>query len=395
MPIPQDGRTPLVAVCLPAPEAARHIRELWDSARAVLPLDPGAPTADRDRVLGALRPTHLLDEGGTSELHDGLPVGDDIAAVVATSGTTGTPRGVELTWTGLRAAVEATSISVGSRAGDRWLCCLPVHHVAGLAIVARSWVSGIEPIVVPFAAAELDRIDAEFVSLVPTMLARALDAGSDLARFRRVLVGAAPMTAAVRARAEEAGVAFIDAYGLTETWGGIVHDGRPLAGVEIDVGSSDEVLARGPMVMARYRLRPEESAAALSGDGWLRTGDVGHVEPDGRLRVVDRLRDIIVTGGVNVSPAEVEQVVSLCPGVADVCVTGRADPEWGERVVAHIVPADPARPPGASEVRAFAAARLAAPKVPREVVLVERVPRSKAGKLLRRLVDTEPRAPKS
>ncbi|MDQ6910995.1 MAG: AMP-binding protein, partial [Actinomycetota bacterium] len=182
------------------------------------------------------------------------------------------------------------------------------------------------------------------------------------------------------------GVPFIDAYGLTETWGGVVHDGRALQGVELDLGPGGEVLVRAPMVMRAYRLRPEETAAAVAPDGWLRTGDVGRFDEDGALRVVDRLRDLIVSGGVNVSPAEVEEVLARCPGVADVCVTGRPDPEWGERVVAHVVPADPARPPEPAEVRAFAAERLAAPKMPREIVLVESVPRSTTGKLLRRLL---------
>lgn len=386
MPSIGDDRASLTAVCLPAPDAARAIRGIWERDCAVLPLDPRAPADDTRRVLAGLRPTQLLDQAGLHRLDDGLPVADEVAAVVATSGTTGAPRGVELTWDGLRAAVDATSASVGSRAGDRWLCCLPVHHVAGLGIVARSWLSGIDPIVVQFVASELDEVDAEFVSLVPTMLARALDAGSDMSRFRRVLVGAAPLTGEVRDRARRAGVSFIDAYGLTETWGGVVHDGHPLRGVELDLAPGDEILVRGPMVMRAYRLLPEETATALAPDGWLRTGDVGKFDEDGTLRVVDRLRDLIVSGGVNVSPAEVEEVLARCPGVADVCATGRPDPEWGERVVAHVVPADPARPPDPADVRAFASEHLAAPKVPRDVHLVDSVPRSKNGKLLRRLL---------
>jgi O-succinylbenzoic acid--CoA ligase len=386
MPSGGDDRAPLTAVCLPPSEAAVAIRNLWDARRAVLPLDPRAPAGDLGRVLAALRPTHVLDTGGTCSLDDGVPVTADVAAVVATSGTTGAPRGVELTWDGLRTSVDATALSVGSRAGDRWLCCIPVHHVAGLAIIARSWLSGIEPIVVPFAAAMVGNVDAAFVSIVPTMLVRALEAGADLRRFRRVLVGAAPLTGAARARAKEAGVPFVDAYGLTETWGGVVHEGRPLTGVQIDIGPHDEILVRGPMVMRGYRLKPEETADAFTSGGWLRTGDAGRVDSDGLLRIGDRLREVIVTGGVNVSPTEVEAVLAACPGVADVCVTGRADPEWGERVVAHIVPEDPARPPDVTAIGAFAAERLAAPKVPKQIVLVATIPRSGAGKLLRRLL---------
>jgi O-succinylbenzoic acid--CoA ligase len=377
----------LTAVALPPERAAARIIALWDSGQAVLPLDPRAPVPDRQRVLDRLRPTHLIDADGERELQGGVPVDGDVAAVVATSGTTGVPRGVELTWAGLDASVAATLESVGARAGDRWLCCLPVHHVAGLAILARAWAGGVVPIIAPFDPESLGSVDAEFVSLVPTALARALDAGTDVSKFKAILAGAASLDAALAKRAREAGAVVVDGYGLSETWGGIVHDGRVLTGAECRIGPEREIWFRGPMVMKQYRLDTEATAAALTPEGWLRTGDAGEVDGDGRLRVVDRLRDIIVTGGVNVSPAEVESVLAGFPGVLDVCVAGRPDPEWGERVVAHVVPADAANPPTLDAVRAFAAERLSAPKLPRQVVIVDAVPRSPSGKVLRRLLD--------
>ena len=166
--------------------------------------------------------------------------------------------------------------------------------------------------------------------------------------------------------------------------GGVVHDGYPLDGVELSLGEGGEILVRAPMVMRGYRLAPEETAAAFMADGRLRTGDAGTIDADGRLRVVDRLRDIIITGGVNVGPSEVEAVLAEHPGVADVCVAGAPDPEWGERVVAHVVPRDSTAPPGVEELRAFAADRLSAAKLPRQVVLTEAIPRTPGGKPLRR-----------
>jgi acyl-CoA synthetase (AMP-forming)/AMP-acid ligase II len=138
--------------------------------------------------------------------------------------------------------------------------------------------------------------------------------------------------------------------------------------------------------MRGYRLAPERTAAAFTVDGWFRTGDAGTIDGDGRLRVVDRLRDLIITGGVNVSPSEVEGVLGRHPAVADVCVVGAADPEWGERVVAHVVPADPASPPSLAELRAFAAEALSPAKLPRQVVVIEAVPRTPGGKPLRRVL---------
>ncbi|HWC12846.1 MAG TPA: fatty acid--CoA ligase family protein, partial [Acidimicrobiales bacterium] len=223
-------------------------------------------------------------------------------------------------------------------------------------------------------------------SLVPTTLARCLDAGVDLRRFRCILVGGAPLPADLRRRAEAAGAAVVDSYGLTETWGGVVYDGRPLDGIQVRLEQDGEILFRGPMVMKGYRLRPDATAAALSPDRWLHTGDVGVRGDDGRLRVVDRKRDLVLSGGVSVSPTEVEAVLRRHPGVADVAVTGVADPEWGERVVAHVVAADPARPPSLAELRESAARQLSAAKLPRQVVLVKAIPRTAGGKVRRRLL---------
>jgi O-succinylbenzoic acid--CoA ligase len=381
------GQGSLTAVDLPAPDAAVAVRRAWDDGRAVLLLDRRAPEAERARVVAEARPTHVLDGTGLRSSADGVPVEPEVAAVVATSGTTGDPRAVELTWAGLRAAVAGTARTLGLQAGDRWLATMPLHSVGGLAVVARTWVGGTAAeILGRFDPAALAATSATLTSLVPTTLARCLDAGVDLRRFRCILVGGAPLPADLRRRAEVAGAAVVDSYGLTETWGGVVYDGRPLDGVTVRLDDGGEIFLRGPMVMRGYRLRPADTATTLSPDGWLRTGDVGVRADDGALRVVDRRRDLVVTGGVSVSPTEVEGVLRRHPGVADVAVAGTPDAEWGERVVAHVVATDPSRPPTLAELRGFAAGHLSPAKLPRQVVVVGSIPRTPGGKIRRRLL---------
>lgn len=357
-----------------AVEAADTVRRAWDRGQAVLVVDPAAPGPELDRLIDRVRP----DE----------EVAPEVAAVVATSGTTGEARGVELTWSGLMASAEAVSSAVGASAvgGDRWLCCLPLHHVGGLAVIARSWATGLpvtvferfDPAAVAAAVSSAARSGRPtLVSLVPTMLRRLILAGVDLNLFRRILVGGAPLTEPLPRHATAT-------YGLTETWGGVVHGGRALADTEWRVDGDGEICLRGPTVMRGYRLEPELTAAALGADGWLRTGDVGTVDADGRLLVVDRRRDLIITGGVNVSPTEIERVLAGHPAVAEVCVAGAPDPDWGERVVAHVVPSDPDRPPDLADLRAFASDRLSAAKLPRQVVVVDSIPRTASGKPMRR-----------
>ena len=374
----------LLAVVLPRPAAAEAIVGAWEAGEAVLPLDPDAPGPELARLLAAARPTHLLDAAGRSRLAGGRPAAPGTAAVVATSGTGGIPKAVELDAAALGAAARAVSSALDAGQGDRWLCCLPLHGVAGLAIVARAWHGGL-PVEVHErfdpgrVAAVAGRVT--LVSLVPAMLPRLRAAGADLSRFRRVLLGGGPIPA------ELTGGTLVRTYGLTETFGGVVHDGHPLDGVELRLdGDGGEILLRGPMLFRGYRDDPARTAAALRG-GWLRTGDLGRRDPASRrLVVLGRLDDLIVTGGVNVHPVEVEAVLAAHPAVAAVGVRGRPDPRWGQRVAAYVVPRDPAAPPTLAELRAFALERLAAAKAPRELVLVPSLPRGPSGKLLRRLL---------
>jgi len=171
-------------------------------------------------------------------------------------------------------------------------------------------------------------------------------------------------------------------YGLTETCGGCVYDGLPLDGVEVRIGEGGQILLRGPVVFRRYRLDPNATEAAFDPEGWLRTRDAGEIV-DGRLRVLGRLDDAILTAGEVGFPQEVEDALRSHSGVADAAVIGTADPEWGQRVVAFVVPTDPAEPPEAAALRAHVASRLARHKVPREIRSVGALPRSSLGKVRR------------
>lgn len=386
--MPGQSEAPLLAVVLPRPAAAHAVAGAWDRGDAVTVLDPALPPAALERLLALVRPSHVVDADGPRPFPGGSGVPAGIAAVVTTSGTTGAPKAVELTADGLHAIGRGFAAALGTPADDRWLVCLPLHHVAGLAILARARVST-APVTVhegfdPAAVAAAPRtIGATLVSMVPTMLSRLLDAGAPLRDYRHIIIGGAAMTPALRARAEDAGAPVVDAYGLSETWGGVALDGVAITGAELSLSPEHEVLVRGAMVMRAYRSLPAETAAAFTDDGWFRTGDVGVVDA-GRLRILDRTRDVVITGGVNVSPAAVESVLGEHPSVADVCVKGAPDDEWGERVVAFVVPRDTARPPTLDDLRAFARDHLSPAQLPRQVVLVDAIPRSSGGKALRR-----------
>jgi o-succinylbenzoate---CoA ligase len=376
----------LVAIALPRPAAARAILAAWETGEAVLPLDPGAPAPELARALAAARPTHLVDGDGRRRLPGGEPVEPGVAAVLATSGTGGPPKVAELGGDAIGFSAKVVSAALEAGPGDRWLCCLPVHGVAGLAVLARAWHAGLpvdvhdrfDPATVGAAAGR-----ATLVSLVPTMLRRLLAAGADPAGFRRVLVGGGPIPADLVEAAARRGIGLVRTYGLTETFGGVVHDGHPLDGAELRISAGDEIEVSGPMLFRRYRGDPRRTAAVLRA-GWLRTGDLGRLDRDGRLQVLGRRDELVVSGGVNVHPDEVEAVLAAHPAVAEAAVTGRPDPEWGQRVTAFVVPRDPADPPTLAGLRAFVLQRLAPAKAPRELVLVPALPRGPSGKLLRR-----------
>jgi O-succinylbenzoic acid--CoA ligase len=312
--------------------------------------------------------------------------------VIATSGVGGVPKLVELEPAAVAAAVSSSAVALGATSRDRWLCCLPLAHVGGLLVLLRAVVLG-APVVVRerFDPRIVPDAEAEFTALVPTMLQRLLDARIDLTGFHSILVGGAPLREDLRERALAAGAPVVETYGLTESCGGIVYDGRPLSGTEVRVaadatergGTDGGIELRGPTLMRGYRLDRAATANAFTPDGWLRTGDAGRIDERGRLGVDGRIDELITTGGEKVWPGEVESVLSSHPGVAEVAVAGRPDAEWGRRVVAFVVPAHPDAPPSLDELRDHAARTVARFKAPRELVLVNVLPRTAFGKVRR------------
>jgi O-succinylbenzoic acid--CoA ligase len=257
---------------------------------------------------------------------------------------------------------------------------MPLTHVGGLSIPVRSAIYGTT--VVLHGRFETEAVlralmdpgrRITLVSLVPTMLTRLLDAGlADPPSLRWALLGGGPIAPALVQRALAAGVPVAPTYGMTEACSQIATFGFPLPGVELAI-AGDEVRVRGPIV----------SAGALAGDGWLHTGDLGRLDERGRLKIVGRRADTIITGGENVAPAEVEATLLEHPDVADAGVHARADAEWGEIVVAKVVTRDgTAVTP--EDLREFCAQRMARFKVPKAIEIVSELPRTGSGKLLRR-----------
>lgn len=376
----------LIALRYPNQRLAARLIELWDEGFAVLPLSPGASDSEVGAMLAELKPDAIEDESGLTRLAGGLPVDGEVALVVATSGSSGRPKGVELTSSALDWSARACVAQLGVGGEERWLSVLPISHIAGLGILVRSRLSGNMPVI-------HDRFDpqaiageqeATLISLVPTTLLGLLDAGVDLARYSVVLVGGSRLSDALAGRAEAAGIRVVQTYGLTETCGGCNFDGVPLKGAEFRV-EDERILIRGPMLMRGYRLRPELTAEALDQHGWLNTADRGRIGQNGALEVLGRLDEMILTGGENVSSEEVETHLLAHPGVADVAVAGVADYRWGHAVAALVVPRDQAAPT-LRELKAFLVGRLAGYKAPKRILIVSEIPRTASGKIRRQAV---------
>jgi O-succinylbenzoic acid--CoA ligase len=379
------GPGDLVAISLPpGPAWMPVLEEAWASGAAVLPLDHRLRPAEVRSIVDRARPGLVLDADGATVRTEGAAVEEGTALVLATSGTAGVPKVVELAREAVEAAVAGSSEALGAGASDPWLCCLPPAHVGGMLVLLRGVLTG-APVEV-HAGFDLEAVagsGADHVSLVPTMLHRLLEAGADLARFRTILVGGAALADDTAAAARAGGARVVSTYGLTETCGGVVYDGRPVAGAGARLGPEGELQLAGPTMMRGYLGDPAATGAAFTLDGWLRTGDAGSIGDDGIVTVRGRLDDRIRTGAETVWPQEVEAALRDHPGVAEVAVAGRPDPEWGEHVVAFVVPARIDRAPTLEDLRGHAAERIARFKAPRELVLVPSLPRTASGKIRR------------
>lgn len=374
----------LVALDLPGGKGFLDaLRAVWDTGDAAAPLNPRLPPAAARELVAALRPTRVVgSDGEIRRLEGGLPVEEGDALVVATSGSSGVPRGVVLTHQAVAASAHATTARLKVDPDrHRWLACLPLAHIGGLSVLTRSILTGTPVDVLPrFDAEEVTGLGASgritHVSLVATALWRV-----DAALFACILLGGA-------APPEDLAPNVVTTYGMTETGSGVVYDGVPLDGVEIAVAPSGEILVRAPMLLRTYRDGTDPRVPGPDGrGGWLPTGDGGALDPSGRLVVEGRLAEVVVTGGEKVWPVRVEAVLERHPAVAEVAVWKRPDPEWGERVVAWVVPADAAQPPDLPSLRQLVAAELGSWAAPRELVLTDALPRTGSGKIRRRQLD--------
>ncbi len=382
---------PLHAVLLPAAEAGGRLLDALAAALdgtgpAILPLDPALPSGRLDSLLAAFAPAAIETAAGTTRLTAAGPsaarpgVRPEVAVVIATAGSTGQPKGTELSAAALVASARASLRRIGARPGERWLCCLPPSHVSGLQVLVRSLLSGAAPVAAArLTAGTIAEAGCAYASLVPTQLRRLVDAGADLTALRAILLGGAAIPHGLLAAASAAGGTVITTYGMTETCGGCVYDGMPLDGVSAQIGDDGRIRIAGPVLFSGYRLRPDLTALARDGR-WFVTSDLGAVDAAGRLVVRGRADEVIITGGEKVVASEVAAVLGSCPGVREAAVVGRPDAEWGQRVTAIVVPADPAAPPELATLRAHVRGRLPGYAAPRALVLVARLPLLPSGK---------------
>jgi O-succinylbenzoic acid--CoA ligase len=357
------------------------------SGPAILPLDPGLPRARLATLLQAFAPSAVETTEGPQRYDSARPpggpapgVGPDTALVIATSGSTGPPKGTELTGAALLASARASLERIRAGQGERWLCCLPTSHIAGVQVLVRSLVTGTAPVVIDrLAPGALAASGCAHVAVVPTQLRRMIDAGDDLTAVQTILLGGAATPPGLLDAARAAGGRIITTYGMSETSGGCVYDGMPLDDVSVDIGPRDRIRIAGPVLFSGYRLRPDLTAGVRDGR-WFVTSDIGSIGPSGELLVRGRADDVINTGGEKVVAAEVEAALGSCYGVRDAAVVGRPDPEWGELVTAVVVPADPSAPPQLADIRAHVRDRLPVYAAPAALLLVPEIPLLPSGK---------------
>jgi o-succinylbenzoate---CoA ligase len=372
------------------------IHALMKLGAVVLPLSPRLTPVEREALIAAEKPAVDLDDPARqlTQTEADLPLlgehdMDDLQCRILTSGSSGAPRAVGLTYGNHLWSAVGSAFNIGVQPDDRWLCCLPLSHVGGLAIVLRSVIYGTTAVLhdgfdTDRVAAALAEDGISVVSLVSTMVLRLLEAGADLAAPRVILVGGGPVPRDALEEALGRGATVVQTYGLTEAASQVTtlapgdarrklgSAGRPLLTTHLRVRDG-EILVQGPTV----------APGCADADGWLHTGDLGRIDEEGFLYVEDRIDDLIVSGGENVVPAEVETVLIGHPDVLDAAVVGREDPEWQQAVTAVVVlrGGSTATP---DDLRRHCASVLAPHKVPKRVELAAALPRTPSGKLLRR-----------
>lgn len=361
----------LVAIDMPAGDAFVNVlRKVWDSGDAVLPIDQRLPEVARKNLITQFKVSSLIGADGLRvKVAPGEPVDEGDALVVATSGSTGEPKGVVHTHGSIKAAVANTGARLGCSAADHWLACISLAHVGGLSVVLRALHFGsqltIESRADKATIESAVKNGTNMTSLVPTILHSV-----DISNFKTVLVGGAHTPTNLPSNA-------ISTYGLTETFGGVVYNGEPIDGVEIRIGTDSEIEIRCDSLLRTYRngIDPKNS------EGWLHTGDLGEFK-DGKLSVLGRKDDLIKTGGYKVWPITVENSLCQHEVVADVVVAGTPDEKWGQTVTAWVVLRPDTRSLRLEDLSKHVRLTLPDYCAPKKVFIVDEIPRSSLGKAL-------------
>ncbi len=407
------------AIIVPLNTRLSHDELAWqlrDSGAALLVFDDA--TSDAARAISdatgvaSVHAGEVAAAAGHAALRDEHELGD-VHSIIYTSGTTGTPKGAMLTFGNHASSAAASAANLGVRDDDRLLASLPMFHVGGLAVVLRGVLYGngvvVQEAFDPGRVNEaIDRHGVTTISVVANMLRRMLDERGDKAyptTLRTVLLGGGPAPRELLEDCARRGLPVLQTYGLTEAASQVAtlapadalrklgSAGRPLPGTSIRIesegracaaGEAGEIIVNGPTVSPGYWQRPEETAAAFR-DGWLRTGDFGYLDDEGCLYVLDRRDDLIVSGGENVYPAEVESMLASHADVVEAAVYGVPDASWGAVPAAAVV-LRPGASVSAKELIEWCRVRLARYKAPARVHFVDALPRNAAGKLQRRLL---------
>ena len=345
------------------------LNRIWDDGNAVLPVDQRLPESAKKQLVRKLGASWVVtNEDEKIRLEHGFEVGDDDALVIATSGTTGDPKGVVHTHASISAAVIAGGSRLGCNADDFWLSCLPLAHVGGLSVLLRaqhyrSRLSIADRVDQP-TIDTATKSGANLTSLVPTALQKL-----DLTNFRAVLVGGSAIISDLPLNA-------ITTYGLTETMGGVAYNGVALDDVEIRLSNESEIQIRGAMLFRAYRDETEPK----TDDGWFSTGDLGELA-DGALTVYGRKDDLINTGGYKVWPTVVEESIQQLDEIEECVVRGLPDQKWGTAVCAWIVMRIPSESINLGQLRDHVKRSLPDYCAPRRLFIVDQIPRTTLGKV--------------
>jgi O-succinylbenzoic acid--CoA ligase len=367
-----DVMARLIALDMPASKTfVELVQRVWSNGDAVLPIDQRLPQHGKKLLLDAMSPSEIIDASfDSSALPDGRPMQDGEALVIASSGSTGSPKGIIHTHSSVLAGAQASASRLQLTASDHWLVCIPVSHVGGFSVISRAMHTGaalsLHPNFDVTAVRQAAENGATHTSLVATALSRI-----DTSLFKTILLGGSSAPANLPNNV-------ITTYGMTETGGGVVYNGEPLSNVEIKI-EEGEIYLRCPMLTCGYR---NDQTLSLK-DGWYATGDMGEIN-NGKLSVHGRKTDMIITGGENVWPSAVEASLSSHPMSDQVVVRGTPDTNWGQRVVAYVVlngSLNSSEESLLSDLREHVKHTLPAFCAPQQLIVLNQIPRTSLGKV--------------